>query len=180
LTNARCTYLARCGLFTSLDSCVASTSPSQYNLGYRYTLAAVDRGVATYDPVAAAACVSGIAEQECVGLTPTSPAACSRIFVGTVPLGGACLGGECAPSGSEPTTCVPTVSCGCFVGACSAVEVVAPGASCVGAPNLIRRCPEGTYCKPSTSTCVAAAGLGQVCESLGMTPTLRGGDVLQF
>src|SRR5262249_35585328 len=35
-TNARCSYQARCGLFTSVDACLASTSPAQYNQGLHY------------------------------------------------------------------------------------------------------------------------------------------------
>ena len=175
-TNARCTYLARCGLSASLDACLASTSPSQYNLGLRYMLAAVDRGVTTYDPGAAAACVAWIAEQACAGTTPTTNASCGRIFVGTIPVGGTCLdSGECAPAGPEPPVCVPTTSCGCCTGTCSMVQVIAAGGSCAGAPGVIRRCADGQFCQTSTRTCVAVAALGQVCTSQGTQATCAPG-----
>jgi hypothetical protein len=131
-------------------------------------LGAVDRGVATYDPGAAAACVAGIAEQPCAGTTPVSNASCAHIFVGTIPTGGACINsGECAPAGPEPPVCVPTTSCGCCAGTCAMVETVAAGGSCVGAPGVLRRCSEGQYCQTSTRTCVPAPAVGEICTSVG-------------
>jgi hypothetical protein len=180
-TNARCSYLTRCGLFPSLDACLASTSPSQYNLGFRYMLAAVDRGVATYDSVAAAACVGGVAEQACAGTTPTSNPSCGHIFVGTIPLGGACIeSGECAPAGPEPPFCAPTVSCGCCAGTCAMVQVAAAGGSCAGAPGVLRRCPDGQYCQTSTRTCAPVAALAQVCNFQGIQPTCAAGQYCAY
>jgi hypothetical protein len=175
-TNARCSYLAGCGLFTSLDACVASTSPSQYNLGYRYMLAAVDRGVATYVPSAAAACVAGIAQQPCAGTAPTSNAACGQIFVGTIPTGGTCLqSGECAPAGSEPPACVPTTSGACAAGTCAMVQVAAAGGSCAATPGVLKHCPDGQYCQSSTWTCTPLAAQGQVCVFQGAVATCQSG-----
>jgi hypothetical protein len=171
-TNARCTYKTRCGLSTSLELCVATAS-ADFTILYRYGLmSAADGGTSTYDPGVAAACVAGIAEQQCRGLEPTSPAACSRIFVGTIPAAGSCgAASDCARAGSEDPVCAPIPYSTCVLGSCAKVLAVAPGASCEGSffdkPPVVRRCPEGHYCEESTKTCAPYIGLGQACTVLG-------------
>ena len=169
--HARCSYLARCGFMRSLDACLASTTFNPYS-GYRYLLAAIDRGVVTYDPASAEACVAAVAAQVCSDTTPTGGLPCSQIFHGTIPPGATCLSAEeRAPAATGTALCVgQSTSCGsgCCSGICGSVETAAAGGSCApGANGVFLRCPQGQYCHLQMRTCMPLAALGDACDRVG-------------
>jgi hypothetical protein len=140
----------------------------------------------TYDAAAAGACLSAVQTtlESCINFDDSSTGvACAHIFVGSVPLGGACLAdsdcaadGSCASDPNDPTSavCVPAHN-----ETVHAKAGEACGSSCVQLKDSVTECTSGPIAAggstggsaPATSSCYAEDGLfcssqTQVCETL--------------
>lgn len=184
------------------SSCEDALEPLERNSWGAQILEAVDSGNATYDPRAAAECVSAIRALGCEWATRPLPEACRRMATGTRPSGAACTssadcevesycdgGGSacaatCAPRKSLGAACRTSDECreglGCDDGAC-ATPTSRSGASCTSPGD--GDCPLDEWCvgasgaTPGTCTpisLVAVHTLGQTCgqDLRGCTPDL--------
>ena len=141
----------------------------------------------TYDASAAAGCLDAFkaALQSCNKFTDdTTGAACSHLFVGSVPLGGACqnqtdcASGNCLPDANgQATVCVagsdgPHAQAGA---ACNGECVTSngstdcSGSASTGDPGASGICyaSDGLFCSSQTGVCTTFAQLGQACEPQG-------------
>jgi hypothetical protein len=195
LANAACENIAGCchsaAIPFDLATCRANAKPT-----LQKSVNAAMRSNIGYDAAAAGACVAAYGDyfQRCFVVSDRSvEASCARVFVGTIPLGGACTTSEveeCAPTSEGRGRCVFDSEQGRLV--CvgpSASAAPAPhgklGEACVGScsgsgdcggqapsgsvPAVITMCfgDEGLQCDFTTQTCQPLAGLGQVCSSGG-------------
>jgi hypothetical protein len=153
--QALCDYEVRCGLFADQAGCLAfgQTAPDA-------TLQPLlDSGKATFDGVAAQACLDAISTVPCDQTQMAArvvPDACSRFVRGTVAMGGACeQNAECQSGACD----VPDCGSACCSGTCGAAQ--APGGS--GDPCATRACDAGLACSTASDTCVPLAGSGAGC-----------------
>ncbi len=112
---------------------------------------------ATFDPAAAATCISGLQAQGCWAMVLPVPAACHQVFTGTAGAGGVCIGDEECATGLH---CSASSSPGaCSSGTCAAYALL--GQSCASAA-----CTPGTTCNASR-VCVAIqlVGAGAACDN---------------
>lgn len=109
--------------------------------------AAIDAGRLGYDSAAAGECLDAAAGAACGGAAPTSSAACDRVFVGKVAVGGAC---------EDDDECAGEATCDGDPGACVALPAL--GAACTGS------CVTGAYCDFDTSVCLALQANGTACD----------------
>jgi len=120
---------------------------------------AVAEGRAEFDPVAAQACLAGLAEIECFRGNAYYVPACSSVFTGLVPLGGECF---IETSGTWLE---------CAEGALCALRATCPG-ECVSEPirggagdpcTYSFECDLTLFCRDGT--CTPSAGEGEPCTS---------------
>jgi hypothetical protein len=159
LQQARCERLARCKLFPDEAACMAF---------FRIVLDASLTGAmaahkVNYDGERAKQCVDATATKSC-DLTAHDahfePAACSKMFTGTVAGGDSCsIDAECASGTCElPTDCPPK---GCCVGTCRSTQSPAKaGGSCAKQ----RDCADGLVCGQDL-TCRVPGHAGDPCGS---------------
>jgi hypothetical protein len=145
----------------------------------------------TYDAAAAGTCVDALktALQSCSKFTDeTTGAACSHIFVGSVPVSGACKAdSECASGSCAFDQTDPTGQAGVCVAAPGGTHAKA-GAACNGdcvisngstdcsssgnagdSPGASGSCyaSDGLFCSSLTKVCTALAPVGAACEPQG-------------
>jgi hypothetical protein len=166
---ATCKYSVRCESQPDAATCKESTDFDTDGT-FLSLVDAVEKGTVAYDEEAAADCIAEAADASCmfVGFA-NDDSACSDVFRGTVPQGGACdISFECADyAACEPTdpNCDPDQMC--CPGTCGTPQTeVAAGGTC--GDNTY--CAAGTYCKPTgtdTGTCTARLTTeGAACDSL--------------
>lgn len=110
----------------------------------------LDAGTTSFDAAAAKRCVDELAASEC-GATLSAPA-CDEVFVGQVPIGGACTeSDECAGS----AYCEDTLMC---PGTCAAS--LDAGADCASGGE----CETGLVCT-AAGVCGAVKATGETCNS---------------
>jgi hypothetical protein len=156
--------------------------------GLQETIDELSRDGTAYDGAAAAACMNGYgaALARCVLPSDDAIRSCEAVYIGTVPVGGACVSeGECAGD----AFCAPDAT-GAFV--CTSDAFAAPlpaveGEACAGScedgsePCLVVGLPGGTPAEPKvcyasdglvcdfgtgvTGVCVRTPGIGQPCNS---------------
>ncbi len=173
LVDALCVRDVRCGVYVSLDACIAAQpGPSPHERAQRQ--ADVTAGVVTYDPVIAAQCLDFIANAACTDLAIhdnwTAVQACARFEGGTIANGGACNHDEeCASSNCEAAPDGPSAGV-CLAGTCQPIELALGGVCGQGYPA----CPAGSACvegecrqgSPSGTTCYdqGECALGLACD----------------
>jgi hypothetical protein len=165
LTNARCTWLARCGYTPDQKTCEATEGDSDETL---QLLADAVLGRVTYDPAAARACVEALRARTCDDQTASRTAideACGGMFVGTVADGGPCLlHEECTGGLCDTSMCMGDACC---LGTCKQEPAPAAiGADCSSTP-----CVAGAYCgntgpNGEPPTCSALKDNGQPCDKI--------------
>jgi hypothetical protein len=164
LLDAMCTVAVACEEMPDRATCLASRPVLNFD-----TFATLEAGVAagtvTYDGQAARACIDVFKRFASCKATQTGDpqvtlAVCDRVFLGTVPTGGACfVSEECADRGF-----CARVNCttpGCCAGTCLARPApIAAGGDC---SNLVadQDCVAGTVC--DSGTCTAPLGPGAAC-----------------
>ena len=147
-TRAACARHVRCGLVDDEATCEALFRPP-----WRGTqLAALASGQVRYDGVAAARCHAALAQVGCDATARdarTLPAACARVFAGTVPLGGRCTLDEACVSGAcDAPACAPSTCC---AGVCEERVTALPlGAACDATHACVDdiTCGEAGRCEP--------------------------------
>jgi hypothetical protein len=160
LTDAACAYLVACERLPDRATCLASRP---FPFTALATLKAdVAAGIVTYDGQAARACIDAFKRRtSCKSAQWGDPqvalAACERVFLGTVPTGGACwFNEECADGGA--CTRLDCTTPGCCAGTCLARPAPVPaGGDC---SNLVadQHCVAGTVCISGTCTLPLAPG----------------------
>ena len=153
--HQRCEAQVRCGEFPDLASCVEATL-----LDLDQLKASVEAGRIHYDADLVSKCFTAIIDTSCDRI-PTqvdgSDAICDGLLAGTVAVGEDCFGGECAGD----AFCAGGDSDTCMQGTCEAVELAAPGESCLEAT-----CADEATCS-AENICVARAPsptVGQSCD----------------
>lgn len=167
---AECAAIERCDLFGGCYEGGFLFGP-ELQFGF-------DQNRLQFDPVAAEACLAELQTFPCGELLPRFEwnflfglllelPACRRVFIGLVPLGGACgHPGECQ-GGYETTGCQQEpYTC---TGTC--VALAAEGQACVPDENGFWESPfacglfAGQYCDPTTEKCVAFTPDGAACRT---------------
>lgn len=165
LSKASCEQYARCGQMPNAAICdaVQGDTPDTLQL-----LTDAVMGRVTYDEAGARMCVEAIRARNCDDLQATRKKeadACARMFVGTVPEGGACLyNAECAGGGSCNTSmCMGGGAC------CLGVCEKKPAAVALGGDCTTNPCVETAYCDMSAMpfTCKARKDNGEACDAQG-------------
>ncbi len=149
--EAQCTRYVSCGVFESDAACQAYF----FLIPDTSLAAAVGAKTVRYDGVSAKRCVDAVAKLSCDGTSAearTPPAACVKVFTGTIAAGDACaLDLECKVGSCVPTsaTCDPSMCCDatCAIGAPAAI-----GEMC----HVDLDCATGAYC-----------GTDHLCHALG-------------
>jgi hypothetical protein len=150
--DARCEYLARCGLFPTANACrdyyadrtVQSTS----------VVAAVDAGKVKYDEDLAEECLDDLRDASC-SQTAGLDSSCEDIFTGTIADGGMCaFDAECVSRRCSVTDCAEA----CCPGTCMPARPTPKiGEMCTFV------CVDGAYCG-SDSICHAVLAKGAACD----------------
>jgi hypothetical protein len=159
LATATCDLYDRCGLdlgfamsFFDAADCqdlIGSLYADQIAPGYR---ALIDAGTASYDSVAAQACLDGLPSTTCDGAA-AALSDCTAVFHGLVADGASCAAdAECSPS----SYCDDPVGCG-NVGVCR--PRAALGASCASDSG----CARDAFC--GAGVCTSYADVGDACSS---------------
>lgn len=153
--QARCDYLQRCGLIADHAVCTALfRAPKDDRLR-----AAIDAGKIRYDGAAAKRCQEALAVRSCDQTSREVRVPfeeCTRMFSGTIEVGGECaFDGECR-SGSCNAPACPVMTC--CAGVCLPTAFAALGESCANDEE----CVIGTFC--SDSVCVVLSQRGQPCK----------------
>lgn len=158
--DAVCNFYVNCGLLENRSQCAQVELDGQSAAA---AVAGVEAGTVIYDADAAASCLARFSSCEratVFGLTSAAAAACSNVFRGTVPSGGACTNrAQCASEKCE-LACDPGTCCeGTCVGDTPSLVYV----------NLGDACGNGKVCTDSTcdrtvSMCVALKPLGSTCN----------------
>ena len=154
LAAARCGYQVRCGLFATLDDCLAEAARTA--IDNPNPKAAVDAGKIAFSEDAAQACLDAYAALSCDTTMQTSALdVCADVFTGTVPIGETCaFDGEC-----ESDSCVvPSCTGVCCQGTCAPART--PPA--IGEPCTFL-CADGAYCTIE-GTCAALLPAGAACS----------------
>jgi hypothetical protein len=149
VTAAGCAAYVRCRLVSDLALCQAVYGPgiygrSQFN-DFGAAVATAKAGKATYDAAAARACLDGILQRDCAATT--DPAACDRVFTGTLADGARCITDVACRPGSfcaNPTD--PNAPCD---GVCTQA-----GTGC----NKDSECPSGKVCDQSLGSSMSFGG----------------------
>lgn len=155
-TRARCERLARCGEFSTAESCIAFFRPR-----LEASLArAVEIGIVKFDPFNEEQCLRDLAEASCDRTHQTArlaSLACQGALIGTITTGAACAFDEECVSGR------------CAVELCPALQCC-PG-TCLGNRNTVggdcmvdRDCVDDAFCS-TEKKCVALAKAGAACRA---------------
>jgi hypothetical protein len=162
LARAACEQETRCGLFDTVERCMAYKHP----LGpiTPSIISAASSGNVTYDPVQAAQCVAEVASRSCsysaiewrLGQTTV----CRGVLRSDRLLGGPCfINEECASRNCASQT-TPLM---CSIGLCVEPEhVAAPGEDCTQIA-----CSPDSWCAPGINTCVPHLPQGTACFATG-------------
>jgi hypothetical protein len=165
LSTAVCNQAVRCGQMPDQATCDAVQGDSRLTL---QLLTDAVLGRVTYDEAGARTCVEAIRNLACNTAQATLNAlndACAKMFVGTVPEGGACLfPNECAGGG----TCNVSMCMGggaCCLGVCEKK----PAAVALGADCSMNPCVDSAYCDAAEMppTCKARKDNGDACDAQG-------------
>lgn len=168
LIDAQCENAVECGFQPDRATCDSTTSIAGND--YETMLAGIESGLITYDADAAAACLDEYRAADCMFDGLHRDSACTDIFTGTVPVGGACfIDAECKDHGG----CIRADSgcnreMACCSGTCGPARpaLVALGGVCGDGTE----CVAMAYCKaPADSDGVCAAliaGEGSSCDNL--------------
>jgi len=165
LTDAQCTWLARCDVFPSKAVCVQLYSARFINSPIATVQDAINAGRIQFTPNNTGACSGGMANLPCTSTGQAKAAAsaaadpaCLPALKGMVPAGSPCFTDlECTS-----TWCVtPSCSTACCQGVCSATPRVA-GSPCN--PD-VDTCPSPLYCDDAISTCKSKVAAGSACLS---------------
>lgn len=162
--QAECNYLARCGEFPDVSTCLAAS------LGFTFTndpslAAAVAAGKVIYDGNKLGQCYDQFGALSCDRTSQDArvePAVCRDLVQGTVAANGVCANSaEC----KSQSCMVPTCGMACCMGTCVGdtpppVEI-AIGQSCATTSS---RCVAGAFCD-MTATCAALKPSGATCNS---------------
>lgn len=165
LAKATCEQYVRCGQMPDAATCTAVQGDTDLTL---QLLTDAVMGRVTYDEAGARACVEAVRILTCDSLAATQKnlaAACAKMFVGTIPEGGACLfSTECAGGGTCNTAmCMGGGSC------CLGVCEKKPAAVAVGADCTTNPCVESAYCDSSAmpAVCKPRKDNGDACDAQG-------------
>jgi hypothetical protein len=152
--DARCQYLARCGLFPDVASCQAYYA--HVVLQNPSVQAAVDGGKLGYDGEAAKDCLDALSSASCDRTFSNVSDACDQIFTGKVPDSGACaFDTECVSGNFNVSDCTMA----CCPGTCVPARPI-PG---IGQACTFE-CVDGAYCAPD-NTCHAVVPEGASCDN---------------
>jgi hypothetical protein len=139
-------------------------------------------GKTSYDAAAAGTCLSQLESRACDSVEP-EPAACEKVFVGTVPAGGACESDtECAPppggeadcdmvDGASSGTCVQTPrgkagdACDTTCSQSGSTSYCSSSGSGSGSGSATCWTNDGLYC--DGAKCAAVIPIGGACEYEG-------------
>ena len=182
--SAYCDSIAPCCVAASLpyDSATCKQTATAFLQGY-----VTNNSGKTYDAAAAGRCLDAVEEalHNCRNLEDqTTGVACAQIFIGSVPVGGACKDDtDCANDGScgfDPnnaggdlvclaqarTTTHAKVGAGCNGDCVSSDGVTECSGSAVGSSGVAGICyaSDGLYCSPQTQVCASLAQVGTACE----------------
>lgn len=150
--DARCEYLTRCGLWTTVAAC--QEYYERITLDNPNPQAAVDAGKLQYDGDAARTCFDALESAACTRTADTNDA-CTHVFTGTIPDGGMCaFDAECVSAHCV----VPDCTMACCQGACAPPRPL-PG---IGQACTFE-CVEGAYCA-ADSTCHSVLPQGAACN----------------
>lgn len=171
--DARCTYLARCGLFPDKATCLGAALTNDYPL-FQFddqVRASVLAGRVRYNGNRVKTCFDAIAAATCDttdenGRVPIAECNPSQIIAGTVTAGGDCVAdvdcvsGVCTGNSDAPS---------CTTGKCVGDAPPPPPApaqlneQCTGTSTS---CAKGLYCDPASYTCQALKIAGATCNDL--------------
>lgn len=163
-----CSSLVACGDILDGAACQAALGPGDESSAQQ--LADLDAGKVEFDALAAAECLDFRRrhEKDCDSSSRRADpgnAACERVFVGVVPVGGACFRGtECSEGSCHVSQCECGPSnkdCACCPGTCER-------AARFGEPCDSARCADGLVCasEPGASTrqCEPPREAGEPCD----------------
>lgn len=165
LSTALCNQYARCGQMPDQATCDAVQGDTRLTL---QLLTDAVLGRVTYDEAGARTCVEAIRNRVCDNAQATQKAlndACAKMFVGTVPAGGACLFDIECSSGAICNTTMCMGNGACCLGVCEAK----PSAVALGGDCTMNPCVESAYCDDSMmpATCKARKENGDACSAQG-------------
>lgn len=159
--EAICNFYVNCGLLENRAQCAQIELDAHG--ATEAMLAGVEMGTVTFDPDAAATCLTRFSTCErysVFGLTSAAAAACSNVFHGTVAAGGACTDRSQCASNSCSLACDPGTCCeGTCVGDTPTLVYVKLGETCGNG----KVCTD-SQCDRTTSTCAALKPVGSVCN----------------
>jgi len=159
-----CNQAVRCGIVDDLITCDKLRSLQlSGSMADPSVIAAAEAGLIAYDGNAAAECLAGLtASCDRTALSRNTPAACDKVFTGTVADQGTCgisqecIGAYCSISGVCTTQCCQGT---CF-GTTPPPPRPALGESCMNNPSCI-----DSYCDQTTYFCVALQPAGAPCNT---------------
>ena len=165
LLDAVCTFAVTCEEMPDRATCIAARPFLNFD-AFATLEADVAAGTAVYDGQAARACIDAFKRfTSCkatqIGDPQRSLAVCGRVFLGTVPPGGACFfNEECADLGrcARLDCTMP----GCCAGTCVARPAPIPiGGYCTN--SVDEECVEGTVCSNASQACEVPLAPGAPC-----------------